>query len=165
MRYFFYLTLFALVLLILFLSINPLLGGKLAYLFNPALLFLVYLAAFSDRVYLLFYSLLCGLLFDLYSPFFFGFYTLLFLAESGIIKISIYYFLRQHNIITYLILNFITIIIWRLSLAIASSSLQLDFYHLIYSIVYQSFVHLGVVLLVYKFYSPFKAKLNSNLIN
>lgn len=165
MRQFIYLFLLSFILVIFSLAIAPVLFGQLAFVINPALLFLVFAVLFFDFNLSLFYVLITGLLFDFYSPFFFGFYLLLFLIELGLIKAFIYYFLRQQNIFTYLILNFLAIVIWYLAMSAIVLLANFNFFDFVSKIFYQSLTHFVLVFSAYKFWPPLRAKLSVNLID
>ncbi len=165
MRYFIYSFLVSLASVIFSLSVAPILLGKLAYLISPILLLLVFFALFSDINLALFYVLITGFLFDLYSPYFFGFYSLLLLGELAAIKFFVYYFLRHQNLFTYLILNLLAIIIWHLFLGLANLFNDFNLGDFIIKVFYQSVTHLIIILVAYKFWPYFKFKLSSNLIS
>lgn len=151
----------------------PGLNHSLILIINLPLLFIVFLAFFSDYETSLVAALLLGLFLDLYSQLFFGFFIILLIIEVVLIKFFILYILQNRRLRTLLLINFIAIIAWQfiyfITLLVISRLTDLtlgDFLsnqYFIYSI-YQLIIHSLIILFLSKLIPRLKTNLSSNLI-
>jgi cell shape-determining protein MreD len=151
----------------------PGLNHNLILLINLPLLFIVFLAFFSDYETSLTAALLLGLFLDLYSQLFFGFFIILLIIEVILIKFFILHVLQNRRLRALLFINLIAIFAWQLIYFIALfitsrlTNLSLDNFlgsqYFIYS-TYQLFIHSLIILILSKSLPRFKANLSSNLI-
>ncbi|NMC51238.1 hypothetical protein GYA54_00720 [Candidatus Kuenenbacteria bacterium] len=89
------------------------LGGNFFYLHLP-LLFIVFVSFFAALDLGVFAVSMLGLFLDLYSPLFFGFYSLVFIITILIIKFFIFNFFQHKNFFSLLLSSSIGLIVFHL---------------------------------------------------
>jgi len=151
----------------------PGLNYSLSFLVNLPLLFVVFISILSSFDRGLATVFLLGLFMDLYSPLFFGFFTIVLLVELILIKIFLFYFLQNKNLAVFLLINLISLIIWYLIyfiiILINIKLSRLPFSNIasgsyfVYP-VYQFFIHSLIILILYKIYPSFRIKLAADYV-
>lgn len=114
MARFFLIALAALLILTLQISVLPVISWSLTQLVCLPLIFISFLALLDSFSVSLFTGALLGLLMDLYSPYFFGFYTIIFLLSIILIKFFHLNFFQHKNLGSLLIANLLSLIIFKI---------------------------------------------------
>ena len=159
---------------ILQLGLLPGLSIKLPLLINLPLLLIVFVAYFYDTQISLFLAIIPGLLLDIYSPLFFGFFTIVFLVEVMAIIFFTDNILQHRNLSVLILINFIAIIIWQVMylatifiLFALTSNDKINIIsgrYFIYLTV-QILTHFIIILFLYKISSRFRYKLSGKTID
>src|SRR3989338_4536904 len=87
---------------------------QLALLINLPLLLLVFISYFYHYGTAVLAAVFAGLILDVYSPLFFGFFILLFLLEVFAIKAILKSILQHKNLAVFILVNLISLIIYQI---------------------------------------------------
>jgi len=142
----------------------PGLNYNLALFVNLPLLFIVFITFFYHTETAIVAALFLGLMLDLYSPLFFGFYIILFLIEISVIRFFILHILQNKNLAVFLLVNLLAVLIWQiiyLAIIIFQGNLTGQY---LANILWQLLAHSALVLIFYKISPRFKFKLASQLV-
>lgn len=148
-------------------------SSNLNLLINLPLLFVLLLVFFADFETAFIGALLSGFFLDLYSPFFFGFFTLLFLIELLVINFFISHVLQNKRLRSLLALNLIALIVWQsiyslvvfISYKLSEAAIGPVFAspHLSY-FFYSLTIHSLLLLFLYRLLPRFKSDLQGSLV-
>lgn len=114
-----YLLLLIILTLALELGFLPGLESRLPLILNLPLLLLVLAVFFVKTDEALSLALLLGLFFDLYSPYFFGFYLIIFSLLVIILKLIITRLFEHKKLLSFLAINLLAIFFWQICLLLA----------------------------------------------
>ncbi len=106
-------TLIIIFLVVVQISLLPSLGWFIPLLLNLPLLFVACSALWLDFSLAVFIACLAGLFLDYYSPFFFGFFSLVFLLSVLLIKFFHLNFFQHRNLGSFLIANLLSLLVFR----------------------------------------------------
>ncbi|HOZ36801.1 MAG TPA: hypothetical protein PLR18_03145 [bacterium] len=96
-------------------SLLPSLGWFVPLVINLPLLIAASFALWVDFALAIFIACLAGLFLDYYSPFFFGFFSLVFLLSTLLIKFFCLNFLQHRNLGSFLVANFFALLVLRVT--------------------------------------------------
>ena len=155
----------AILLVVFQLTWLPSFNFNLSLGFNLPLILLIFLIFFFNQPVVIVIAAVSGLLFDLYSPNFFGFYFLLFMFEYAVLQFFTIQILQNKSLFAFISLNVLAVLVWQLTslifLYVFSLSHNLNFIQLIPAgylliIFYQFITHLILVWLIYKILPVFR---------